>query len=101
MSNPDFENLNNKPEDEFNQVKHSVKRKQRERFVRKKRKKIGALKSHIYRDCAQSERNGVKSAQRRKRSKKRHRIFAARYADSNFIARSDHIIIFDSTSGKA
>jgi len=45
MTESDFHSLNNKPEDEFTQVKHSLRHKQKERLVRKKRKKINSVKS--------------------------------------------------------
>ena len=48
MTEDDFNSINvNKQEDEFRSVKHSVRHKQKERFVRKKRKKVNRLKSFL------------------------------------------------------
>lgn len=48
MTEDDFNSINiNKQEDEFKSVKHSVRHKQKERIVRKKRKKVNRLKSFL------------------------------------------------------
>ena len=45
MTESDFNNLNSRQEDEFKMVKHSVRYKQKERVLRKKRKKVNRMKS--------------------------------------------------------
>lgn len=47
MKNSDFHNLHNRHEDEYRMVKHSVRHKQKERTLRKKRKKVNRLKSFL------------------------------------------------------
>ena len=45
MTESDYSNINNRQEDEYKMVKHSVRHKQKERVIRKKRKKVNRLKS--------------------------------------------------------
>lgn len=45
MTESDFNNINSHPEDEYKMVKHSVRHKQKERVIRKKRKKVNRLRS--------------------------------------------------------
>ena len=45
MTESDFNNENLRQEDEYKMVKHSVRHKQKERVIRKKRKKVNRLKS--------------------------------------------------------
>ena len=45
MTESDYNSVNNRQEDEYKMVKHSVRHKQKERVIRKKRKKVNRLRA--------------------------------------------------------
>ena len=68
---------------------------------RRDRRKIHPAQAHVDGERLEREGLGVIPAQRSERHEQRQRILAARYADGNFIACVNHMVIVDAPAHQA